>query len=158
MIVAGTVVERTTTTERILAITTTSTTATTLDPDAACKIALAIPEVSGPFTACTAAQYAALQPIHGPGKPNLFSACRFRSMGPACDGIPTTTVAPTPAPPPTPAPTAAQPRSFFDAPSGDGAYYPNCSAARVAGAAPIIIGQTGYRPDLDPDGDGIACE
>ena len=39
-----------------------------------------------------------------------------------------------------------------------GVYYQNCTAARDAGAAPIYIGQPGYRPALDGDGDGIACE
>ena len=37
-------------------------------------------------------------------------------------------------------------------------YYKNCTAARAAGAAPIYRGQPGYRPELDRDGDGIACE
>jgi hypothetical protein len=37
-------------------------------------------------------------------------------------------------------------------------YYPNCTAARQAGAAPIYQGQPGYRPGLDRDGDGVACE
>lgn len=37
-------------------------------------------------------------------------------------------------------------------------YYPNCAAARAAGAAPLYIGEPGYRPGLDRDGDGIACE
>jgi hypothetical protein len=37
-------------------------------------------------------------------------------------------------------------------------YYPNCAAARAAGAAPIYLGQPGYRPGLDADNDGIACE
>ena len=40
----------------------------------------------------------------------------------------------------------------------DDVYYPNCTAARAAGAAPILIGEPGYRPKLDRDGDGIACE
>lgn len=39
-----------------------------------------------------------------------------------------------------------------------GAYYPNCHAARAAGAAPIYAGEPGYREDLDRDSDGIACE
>ena len=38
------------------------------------------------------------------------------------------------------------------------AYYPNCAAARAAGAAPLYFGQPGYRPALDGDGDGVACE
>jgi len=37
-------------------------------------------------------------------------------------------------------------------------YFPNCAAARAAGAAPIYATQPGYRPGLDADQDGIACE
>lgn len=37
-------------------------------------------------------------------------------------------------------------------------YYPNCKAARAAGAAPLHIGEPGYRPGLDGDNDGVACE
>lgn len=42
------------------------------------------------------------------------------------------------------------------APSG--VYFRNCSEARAAGAAPLYRGQPGYRPGMDGDGDGIACE
>lgn len=52
-----------------------------------------------------------------------------------------------PAPQPAPAP----------APPAD-VYYANCDAVRAAGAAPIYIGQPGYRPALDRDRDGIGCE
>ena len=38
------------------------------------------------------------------------------------------------------------------------AYYPNCDAARAAGAAPIHAGSPGYREPLDADLDGVACE
>lgn len=34
----------------------------------------------------------------------------------------------------------------------------NCKEAWAAGAAPIHRGQPGYRPEMDGDGDGIACE
>jgi hypothetical protein len=37
-------------------------------------------------------------------------------------------------------------------------YYVNCTDARAKGAAPIYRGQPGYRPALDRDNDGIACE
>ncbi|MDW8758559.1 excalibur calcium-binding domain-containing protein [Streptococcus suis] len=37
-------------------------------------------------------------------------------------------------------------------------YYKNCTAARNAGAAPVRIGDPGYAPHLDRDGDGIGCE
>lgn len=42
------------------------------------------------------------------------------------------------------------------APSG--VYYRNCNAAWAAGAAPLSRGQPGYRPEMDGDGDGVACE
>ena len=42
--------------------------------------------------------------------------------------------------------------------SGGGVYYRNCAAAWAAGAAPIHRGQPGYRPEMDGDNDGIACE
>jgi hypothetical protein len=38
------------------------------------------------------------------------------------------------------------------------AYYPNCSAARAAGVAPLNVGDPGYRSEMDGDGDGVACE
>jgi hypothetical protein len=37
-------------------------------------------------------------------------------------------------------------------------YYARCADARAAGAAPIRVGEPGYAPHLDRDGDGIACE
>lgn len=36
--------------------------------------------------------------------------------------------------------------------------YPNCRAARGAGAAPLYRGQPGYGAHMDGDDDGIACE
>ena len=63
-------------------------------------------------------------------------------------------VAPAPAPvAPAPAPVAPAP-----APAPAAVYYANCTAARAAGAAPLYAGQAGYRPALDRDSDGIACE
>jgi hypothetical protein len=52
----------------------------------------------------------------------------------------------------TPAAQAPTPASAGDA------YYSNCAAARVAGAAPLYRGQPGYREQMDGDRDGIACE
>ena len=37
-------------------------------------------------------------------------------------------------------------------------YYPNCTAARNAGAAPVRRGEPGYAAHLDRDGDGVGCE
>ena len=39
-----------------------------------------------------------------------------------------------------------------------GAYYSGCNDARAAGVAPIYAGEPGYRPEMDGDGDGVACE
>ena len=37
-------------------------------------------------------------------------------------------------------------------------YYRYCKDARAAGAAPLYRGEPGYRPALDADNDGVACE
>lgn len=36
--------------------------------------------------------------------------------------------------------------------------YPNCAAARAAGAAPVHRGDAGYSRKLDRDNDGVGCE
>ncbi|NAZ75784.1 calcium-binding protein, partial [Kineococcus sp. T13] len=36
--------------------------------------------------------------------------------------------------------------------------YPDCAAARAAGAAPVHAGDPGYSRALDRDGDGTGCE
>ena len=36
--------------------------------------------------------------------------------------------------------------------------FANCSAARAAGAAPVMRGERGYGAHLDRDNDGIGCE
>jgi hypothetical protein len=56
-----------------------------------------------------------------------------------------------------PAPVPAGPKAAV-APPAASVYYVNCTAARAAGAAPILRGQPGYSSKLDRDGDGIACE
>lgn len=55
--------------------------------------------------------------------------------------------APAGSPTPTPSTTVA-----------GGVYYANCTAARAAGVAPLHRSDPGYRPALDRDGDGVACE
>ena len=44
------------------------------------------------------------------------------------------------------------------APAQSSVYYETCADARAAGAAPLHRGEPGYRPGLDRDGDGVACE
>ncbi|MDR6216520.1 excalibur calcium-binding domain-containing protein [Deinococcus soli (ex Cha et al. 2016)] len=46
-----------------------------------------------------------------------------------------------------------------DSPAVPAGGFASCAAARAAGAAlPLRWGQPGYRPGLDGDGDGLACE
>lgn len=42
--------------------------------------------------------------------------------------------------------------------SSGSTYYANCSAARAAGAAPVLASDPGYSRRLDRDGDGVGCE
>jgi hypothetical protein len=80
---------------------------------------------------------------------------------------PSPTASPTPAPavttkvaPPPPPPVTELPPvdNGGGGDQGGNVYYKNCTAARAAGAAPLFRGEPGYRPALDRDGDGIACE
>ncbi|GAB3575879.1 excalibur calcium-binding domain-containing protein [Amycolatopsis endophytica] len=96
------------------------------------------------------------------------SAAKAGLWGPPCNGSPTTPpVAPPPvtvAPPPasTPKPVTTKPATTQPTEDEDtgttSAYYPNCAAAKAAGAAPLHRGDPGYRSGLDRDNDGVACE
>ncbi|MFG2046032.1 excalibur calcium-binding domain-containing protein [Micromonospora sp. NPDC048935] len=60
-------------------------------------------------------------------------------------------------------PTTAAPREPAPKPSRSSSppkepYYKNCDAVRAAGADPLSPGDPGFRPELDRDGDGEACE
>ena len=55
--------------------------------------------------------------------------------------------------------TAAKRTTGSSAPrAGGSTYYANCTAARAAGAAPVMRGQPGYSRKLDRDNDGVGCE
>ncbi len=56
-----------------------------------------------------------------------------------------------------PARTAAMSPATLEA-TEKSVYYAGCNEARAAGAAPIYRGSPGYRPEMDGDSDGIACE
>lgn len=62
-----------------------------------------------------------------------------------------------PAPAPVVAPAPVAPAHNEDD-EDEHTYYANCREARAAGAAPLYAGDPGYRPGLDRDRDGIACE
>lgn len=57
--------------------------------------------------------------------------------------------------PQAPAPVVPAPAP---APAPASVYYPNCAAARAAGAAPVYAGSPGYGTHLDRDKDGIGCD
>jgi len=65
----------------------------------------------------------------------------------------------TPPAPPTTAPvTASAAAATTTSPtSSTSVNYPNCEAARAAGAAPLQRGEPGYRDALDADRNGVAC-
>ncbi|MEU1756727.1 excalibur calcium-binding domain-containing protein [Micromonospora matsumotoense] len=65
------------------------------------------------------------------------------------------TVTPTPDDTPNPTPSPTPKKTSKPKPA---LYYKNCDAVRAAGDAPLFEGEPGYRPGLDRDGDGEACE
>lgn len=74
----------------------------------------------------------------------------------ACPAYTEATATATGHPSPRPAATTAGPEEPADEPQA--AYYASCAEARREGAAPLVRGAPGYRPGLDRDGDGRACE
>jgi hypothetical protein len=56
------------------------------------------------------------------------------------------------------APAPAPRRKLQTFSSGAAVHFSNCSEAREAGAAPLRRGEPGYRPAMDRDNDGVACE
>ncbi|MFE5633994.1 excalibur calcium-binding domain-containing protein [Streptomyces sp. NPDC056543] len=59
-------------------------------------------------------------------------------------------------PPPPPPPTMRS-EPVHEETTTESVYYTNCDAVRAAGAAPLRVGEPGYRAGLDGDGDGVAC-
>ncbi|MTJ62911.1 hypothetical protein GL305_18685 [Nocardia seriolae] len=77
--------------------------------------------------------------------------------------LPTTIAPPTipsPAlqPPPSVQPAAPEPQAAPTTTKAPSVYYGSCAEAKRAGFAPLHRGDPGYRPGLDRNGDGIACE
>lgn len=69
------------------------------------------------------------------------------SLNAVFDEVANSLATPAPAPPPAPEPSGTT-----------DVHYEDCDAVRAAGAAPIHVGDPGYSPELDPDGDGVGCE
>lgn len=72
--------------------------------------------------------------------------------------VPTTNAPPRVVDLPSSAPATTAPKTAPPAAPPKNVYYKNCAAARAAGAAPLYVGEPGYRKALDRDGDGVACE
>ncbi|HWD83685.1 MAG TPA: excalibur calcium-binding domain-containing protein [Kribbella sp.] len=75
-----------------------------------------------------------------------------------------TTAGPTTAGPTTGSPTTSSPTTSSSSPGTPTASpsstptYKNCAEVRAAGKAPLYRGDPGYTPELDRNGDGVACE
>lgn len=78
-----------------------------------------------------------------------------RHLCPDAAAATTSATAPPPATRPATPPTT---RTTAPAETPSDVYYRNCDAVRAAGKAPLRRGQPGYRPALDRDGDGWACD
>jgi hypothetical protein len=76
--------------------------------------------------------------------------------GTPCGGKDTLETSTPPPPPPPPAPTTTTKPPAPPKPKP--VFYASCDEARRAGAAPLYWGQPGYRIELDPNRNGIACE
>ncbi|GAA1747049.1 excalibur calcium-binding domain-containing protein [Kocuria aegyptia] len=63
-----------------------------------------------------------------------------------------------PAPEPAPVVPAPEAEPAPAAPAAPAGGFANCTEARAAGAAPPYAGSPGYSPEMDRDGDGVACE
>lgn len=82
------------------------------------------------------------------------------STSTTADTVPQPTQTATETPIPDPGTATQEPQRLVPT-TDDGAaggYYSSCKAARAAGAGPFYRGGPGYRPALDRDGDGVACE
>lgn len=90
------------------------------------------------------------------------AAAPSTSADPSTEAVPPApeTSAEAPVAPPAPPETSAAPAPVVPpkTTAASTVFYKNCGAVRAAGAAPLYAGQPGYRPGLDRDGDGIACE
>ncbi|WP_249359631.1 excalibur calcium-binding domain-containing protein [Nocardia cyriacigeorgica] len=79
------------------------------------------------------------------------------TVAPSAESTTTTTQLPPP-PRSAPEPTTAPDPPIAPPPTQASVYYPNCAAARAAGAAPLHRGDPGYSAKLDRDNDDVACE
>ncbi len=121
---------------------------------------------ANPVEQPTAAPATAIQPAAGltaaptaPAAP--ATTVKQTAAAPATQQAPATTVKAPATTQQAPATTAKAPATTVKAPattSKAAGPFKNCTEAKAAGAAPLYRGQPGYKPELDGDGDGVACE
>ncbi|WP_116200828.1 excalibur calcium-binding domain-containing protein [Amycolatopsis circi] len=150
-------------------------TAVKITTDTTDGVALALSDGTDYATTALSAGYARLAGNVSDSLRNAANAAQQAATGlwaEPCKGVinaPTPVLTPTPTPTPqkeTPAPRTSEqaappPPPVEDQPEPEqpsSAYYKNCAAAKAAGVTPLHRGDPGYRPALDRDGDGIACE
>ncbi|MBF6094956.1 GmrSD restriction endonuclease domain-containing protein [Nocardia cyriacigeorgica] len=88
----------------------------------------------------------------------LNSCTTGHTVTPSAESTTTTTTTQLPPPPLAPEPTTGPDPPIAPPPTQARVSYPNCAAARAAGAAPLHRGDPGYSAKLDRDNDGVACE
>jgi len=101
----------------------------------------------------------------------VVSACASTTKNKINPTPASTRIVKTTKPSPTPTPTAVtqasvEPPAIKEEPSdpppiveeNNDVYFKNCTDAKAAGAAPMHIGEPGYRVGLDRDRDGTACD
>jgi len=64
----------------------------------------------------------------------------------------------TPPPSPEELPTLEDKQWTAEGDDRPAVHYSGCNEVRAAGKAPLYRSDPGYRPEMDGDGDGIACE
>lgn len=76
------------------------------------------------------------------------------------EAVPSPEPALSPAPEPSTQPVALTPpiMEAADEQVDTSVYYSGCREVRALGRDPLYYNQPGYRPEMDGDGDGIACE
>lgn len=69
-----------------------------------------------------------------------------------------TSTEPVVVPPPATVPPKTPAATKVDPPTPTGPYFKSCAEAKKAGFSSMRVGDPGYRPGLDADHDGIACD
>lgn len=109
-----------------------------------------------PYGDEAAATVETTQPAAGPTRRTVVRRAEQPTTGATRTVTRPAAVGTTPQAPGTAPDTVSRPPAADDGPAS--VYYANCAEAIAAGVAPVRYGEPGYRPELDRDGDGTACD